>query len=112
MNRSSLSLCIRGAEPAALGLQHSAWSTPERIRNLWPRTRFWTSPLSTHRTALAVTARKDAEERRLRWPIPFISPSSMKRTMRKVIANGVRGTSMPAFAQSCRGNADRTSRST
>ena len=28
-------------------------------------------------------------------------------TMRNIVANGVRGTSMPAFAQRCRGNADR-----
>ena len=63
-----------------------------RVRSLWRRTKFWNSALSTQRTAPAATVRKDVEARRWRSPIRSTSPLSTKNAMRKVIANGVRGT--------------------
>ena len=65
--------------------------------------KFWNLALCTPKTARAVTARTDVEARRSRSPIQFISPSPTTASIRKVIANGVRGTAMPAFAESAGG---------
>ena len=48
-------------------------------------------------------ARKDGEEQRSRWRDPVYLAIVDEASMRKVIANGVHGTSMSAFAQSAGG---------
>ena len=67
------------------------------------QTSFWISPLSIRKTARAATARKGAEEQRSHWRIPVYLAIVDEASVRKVIANGVHGTTMPAFAQSAGG---------
>ena len=73
------------------------------VRNRWHRIRFWNSALCTHRTARAAMARKGVEERRLRLANPVYLAIVDESAVHNVVANGVRGTSMPAFAQSAGG---------
>jgi len=64
---------------------------------------FWDLELCTRKTAPVAMERKGEGEQPLRLPIRWYLAVADDVAIRKVIASGVRGTAMPAFAQSSGG---------
>jgi mono/diheme cytochrome c family protein len=95
----SMVLCIGAGCDAAGGLRRSTRPASRGLDRPRLRTMSWNSNCCTPRTAPVAMAPMVAEGRRSRSPIPCTWPSSTKRSMRATIADGVRGTSMAAFAQ-------------
>ena len=74
-----------------------------QVRRRLRRTRSWNSPLCTRKTARAATAQNGRGGAAIALADPVYLAIADDAAMRKVIANGVTGTSMPAFAQSAGG---------
>ena len=105
MNAFDVSVAFAGAAGAMLlvGLQHSARPAARRLGDA--RAERGRGIRHSVRRQLRRLPRRatDEEARRSRSPIRCTSRSPTNASMRDVIANGVRGTSMPAFAQSAGG---------
>ena len=65
--------------------------------------KFWSSIFSTHRTARDATALAETEERAIALRDPVFLAIADDSVVRNATSNGVRGTAMPAFAQSAGG---------
>lgn len=76
---------------------------PRRGAEPWRRTRFWNSARFTPKTARAATARTDGGGTAIALADPVYLAVADDAAMRRVVANGVRGTAMPALAESAGG---------
>jgi len=100
--RFSIFMCDGGLElDFASWLQLSARTASKRFGNSCTN-EIADSALCIHKTVRVVMAPEEEVQRPLLWLIRSMCHCD-EPTMRRVIANGVRGTSMPAFAQSAGG---------